>query len=207
MLSLQHRFLFVHIPKTGGNSIQKALEPYSEDQFTANQPFQDGKERFGIQNPHFAYHKHSTLQEYKQLIPEDRYTPLTKFTAVRNPWDRMISLYFSPHAGRAEFDSKTFERIVKEAQSISDYTASPSWFGKITRKNPLQTSEIQHFLRFERLQEDFESLCKVLEIPSIQLQKLNASQKSDYRMYYDSDLKQLVHEKFKNEIDFFGYQF
>jgi hypothetical protein len=35
MISLQKRFLFVHIPKTAGNSIQSVLRDYSEDQLVA----------------------------------------------------------------------------------------------------------------------------------------------------------------------------
>lgn len=207
MLSLQHKFLFVHIPKTGGNSVQKALEFYSEDQITTHQPFQDGKERFGIQNPNFAYHKHSTLKEYKALIPKEIYSPLTKFTVVRNPWERMISLYFSPHAGRESFDPVSFEKVVQEAKSIDEFVDTTTRLEKIFGKNPLRTGEINHFLQFERLQEDFDLLCKTLKISTATLEKLNASSKGDFRMYYDQKLKKLVQNKFKNEIDYFGYQF
>ena len=51
MISLQKRFLFVHIPKTAGNSIQSVLRDYSEDQLVALRKEQDGIERFGLRNP------------------------------------------------------------------------------------------------------------------------------------------------------------
>ena len=207
MLSLQHKFLFVHIPKTGGNSIQKVLESYSEDQITTHQPFQDGKERFGIQNPQFAYHKHSTLLEYKQLIPRDMYAPLTKFTVVRNPWDRMVSLYFSPHSGRTKFDPNLFESVIKQAKPIEDYVSTSSWIKKITQKNPLQKTEIDHFIKFENLQEEFTEVSNKLGLDVVPLKKLNASERADFRSYYTPKLKELVQNKFKNEQDFFEYEF
>jgi hypothetical protein len=41
MISLQKRFLFVHILKTAGNWIQTALRDYSEDQLVALRKEQD----------------------------------------------------------------------------------------------------------------------------------------------------------------------
>jgi hypothetical protein len=64
MISLQKRFLFVHIPKTAGNSIQSVLRDYSEDQLVALRKEQDGIERFGLRNPKYKVKKHSTLSEY-----------------------------------------------------------------------------------------------------------------------------------------------
>jgi hypothetical protein len=32
LISLRHRFLFVHIPKTAGNSIQSVLRSYYDDE-------------------------------------------------------------------------------------------------------------------------------------------------------------------------------
>ena len=54
MISFQKSFLFIHIPKTAGNSIQSVLRDYSEDQLVASRKEQDGIERFGLHNPTHA---------------------------------------------------------------------------------------------------------------------------------------------------------
>src|SRR6059058_1959617 len=96
MISFQKRFLFVHIPKTAGNSIQSILRNYSEDQIVALRSEQDGIERFGLRNPNYKIRKHSTLAEYRMALGDEQFRSLYKFACVRNPWDRMVSYYFRP---------------------------------------------------------------------------------------------------------------
>jgi len=76
MISLQKRFLFVHIPKTAGNSIQSALRDYSEDQLVALRKEQDGIERFGLRNPRYKIKKHSTLREYRDALGDEQFRNL-----------------------------------------------------------------------------------------------------------------------------------
>ncbi len=50
MLSLKNNFLFIHLPKTAGNSIQGNLQHYSEDDVVCLNDLQDGIERVEIRN-------------------------------------------------------------------------------------------------------------------------------------------------------------
>src|SRR5256885_58381 len=113
----EKQFLFVHIPKTAGNSIQSILRDYSEDEIVALRSEQDGIERFGLRNPNYKIKKHSTLAEYRGALGEERFRSLYKFVCVRNPWDRMVSYYFTPTQSPETWDRKKFRGMISEAAS------------------------------------------------------------------------------------------
>ena len=121
MISFQKCFLFVHIPKTAGNSIQSILCDYSEDQLIALRKEQDGIERFGLRNPKYKIKKHSTLSEYHDALGDEQFRNLYKFTCVRNPWDRMVSYYFTPTQNPETWNRKKFRGIISKAVSVADY--------------------------------------------------------------------------------------
>src|SRR5215469_6624176 len=94
MISISGNWLFIHIPRTAGNSLQSVLAPYSEDHLTWG-AFQDGVERFEVQG-RYTGGKHFRLQDYADRVRPETFSKLFKFTVVRNPWARAISWFFLP---------------------------------------------------------------------------------------------------------------
>jgi hypothetical protein len=200
MISLQKRFLFVHIPKTAGNSIQSVLRDYSEDQLVALRKEQDGVERFGLRNPKYKIKKHSTLAEYRAALGEAEFGGLYKFTCVRNPWDRMVSYYFTPTQKTEAWDPKKFRKIISNAVSVADYLS-------LNQGEEDPFNNVDYIMRFESLADDFRFVCAALDISPTILPQYNRSNREHYSKYYDNELRKLVRERCAAEIERFGYTF
>jgi len=200
MISFQKRFLFVHIPKTAGNSIQSTLRDYSEDQLVALRKEQDGIERFGLRNPNYKIKKHSTLREYRDALGDEQFCSLYKFTCVRNPWDRMVSYYFTPTQSPETWDRKRFREIISKAVSVADYLRLDP-----DEEDPF--ANVDYIMCFENLVDDFRTVCGTLGISPSTLPRYNRSSREHYSKYYDDELRELVRMRFAAEIERFGYKF
>jgi hypothetical protein len=200
MISFQKRFLFVHIPKTAGNSIQSVLRDYSEDELTALRSEQDGVERFGLRNPKYKIKKHSTLAEYRRALGNKQFRSLYKFTCVRNPWDRMVSYYFTPTQSPETWNRKKFQGIISKAVSVADYL-------RLGPREEDPFANVDSIMRFENLADDFRIVCSALDISPPILPQYNRSNREHYSKYYDDELRESVRERFAAEIERFGYAF
>ena len=198
MISFQKRFLFVHIPKTGGNSIQSVLARYSEDEIV-RRPGQDGLERFGVSNPKYKLKKHSPLADYRAALTDEQFSQFYKFAVVRNPWDRLVSLYFTP-IQQKQWDRKAFKKLIGEAASAADYLRLDEG-----ERDPF--ANVDRVIRFENLAEDFNSVCREIGIVGEKLPRYNRAERDHYSKYYDDELSALVAERFALEIARFGYTF
>jgi hypothetical protein len=86
------KFIFVHIHKTGGTSVERALDPHLawNDLILGGSPFGEK-----IQQPYakkFGLNKHSTVSDI-EAVCGDLVRDYVTFALVRNPLSRMCSLY------------------------------------------------------------------------------------------------------------------
>ncbi len=205
MISSKHKFVFLHIPKTGGNSIQDALRKHTDDDLVILSPHQDGVERFEIRNPsHKKLKKHSNLQKYYRALGgelEDYYI----FTTIRNPYDKLVSFYFSPHRGNVEWNYEEFSKFARGVSSLEQYLTVRK---NIFAKRRVRDSWINKFIRFDYLSEDLEEVCADLKIEGIKLAHRNKSvSRLPYAECFDEKLKNFVAEKHRFEIELGQYSF
>ena len=90
------RVLFIHIPKTGGTSIENWLSNFGEMQF-----YQPGIPTFMKCTP-----QHLTFNDINILFGADYFDLI--FAVVRNPYERLVSEYIFRTAGQL----KTFKKRV-----------------------------------------------------------------------------------------------
>ena len=91
MISHQHKTIFVHIPKTAGQSVEQVFV----DDLDLTWSSRDQLNLFFNDDPSFGPEQlaHLYAEEYVRLghIDQDRWNSYFKFAIVRNPYDRILS--------------------------------------------------------------------------------------------------------------------
>lgn len=205
MISTSHKFLFVHVPRTAGNAAQRFLEPYSEDELWRKHRSQDGIERFAVRSAQSEdLKKHSTLSEYRDVLGHDALEDLFSFAVVRNPWDRLVSLY---HRTRGdEWDASAFVDTVTRAKKTLDFISLAPSEDITAGKAPLR-HDLDYVIRFERFDEGMREVCAKIGIPYTPPEVVNRVERRHYTEFYDDSLRDFVGEMCEPEIELFGYEF
>jgi hypothetical protein len=208
LLSLKPAFLFVHVDKAAGSSIQLALQPYAsmrrDDRWRRRLTWLGPLNRLGFYRV-MEFPEHASARVARNCLPPKIYDGLFKFAFVRNPWDRLVSRY--AYLQRNEEHPR--HRNIRKME-FADYLA---W--EIQRRKMFQHTYVTgtrgewivNFIGYyERLREDFAKACAHLSIKA-DLPRANTSSHRDYRTYYTPALRDLVANEFARDIELFGYTF
>lgn len=211
IISPGRRFIFVHIPKTGGTSMALALEAraHRDDILIGDTPkARKRRARVAGLTARGRLWKHSNLSDIDGAFDPAQIKEMFCFTLVRNPWDRVVSYYHwlqqqsFDHPAVQLAQQLEFEPFLRHRLTQSTLLAWP--YGRYMRD--AAGAEQGHFFRLERLNEDMAPLVAHLgftpEVPHE-----NRSQRGGYREYYDSGLRDLVGRLCAPDIARFDYQF
>jgi len=179
-------FEFIHINKTGGSSVEKAL----------NMPLE-----------------HKTALEKIEEIGYDVWNRRLTFTVIRNPWDKVVSHYhYRVKTNQTSLSKKSigFREWLQRAYRDRDpfYYDDPKMF--MPQMDWLSDSDgnllVDEIIRFEHLNQEFSVVMKKLG-KRVNLPHVKSSKRGNYKSYYDDDAVQIVQNCFEKDIDFFGYTF
>ena len=96
IISRTRRFIFVHVPKTGGTALSLALEAKAakDDILIGDTPKARARAARwkGVKTAGRVW-KHSTLADVLGLVSIQEMMEFQIVTLVRNPWDRAVSYY------------------------------------------------------------------------------------------------------------------
>lgn len=206
LVSARHRFLFVHVYKTAGNSVAKALENYA---------YRPGSWR--LQNWRVAWEtpavlkaaarlpKHAAAREIQAALPEEIWKGLFKFAFVRNPWDWQVSLY---HYLLQHPENQTHETAVR----LGSFEAYIRWrAGQVRTQTEILGDEegrvLVDFLgKVETIEKDWGEIGRRLGL-ALPLPHTNRSGHRPYQEYYSAGTRDLVGELYELDCRNFGYRF
>jgi hypothetical protein len=208
MILSRFGIIFLHLHKTGGNSVQSALLPLSDDRRVRGM-LQDGVNRFGIVGP-VTPHKHATLADYAARLGPDLPGFRVAMTC-REPFDRAVALYFLPHRWVRPSPDGT-ARVVPPRWDRDDFLAFVSQLKTAAHFLTVegQVRRPDWLLRFERLAEDFGGFVRSAGLPldPTQLPHVNRGIVAETQRALalgDTVANDAVRAKFQVDYELFGY--
>jgi hypothetical protein len=225
---------FVHIPRTGGSSIRKALGNYSYlgdkgGHLAVADLLQDQGMKPALTG---AGDSQGSLQVYFNIF---------WFAFVRNPWDRFVSSYTYLKAQPDTEPGRPFNELIKPFRTFKDFVMNidgphvKNTLGVIAKSRGDSFSRCQrlattnlfdHFApqylfikdrhetevldfvgKFENLQKDFNVVCKKIGVPACTLPLTNTSNHKPYQAYYDDESRRVIEQEYNRDIKELGYSY
>lgn len=205
VISHEHQFIFWKPHKVGSTSVMAALGAHCGPHDTVGGALdREGHAKLSKRRNMSAFvhlptaGNHAKPAQIKDvtnaLWGPSIWSAYLKITIIRNPWDRTLSWW--------DYVNNSLERpmslVAASINSERDY-----WF-----HGAIQWPDV--FLRYERLAEDYKSLCDRLQLPYRSLPHLRPGtrdRRKPYWAYFDEGSRAEVARNYSMEIDRFGYAF
>lgn len=216
LISHQYRVIFVHIQRTGGNSIRHLFNQMDAHALQ-EVPIDAAKKRL----------KHCFISDIHAVVEAELFSNYTKLAVVRNPFDRLFSWYAmfkhntiakSEIAGgvvrTAALGNAVEAAVEPYLDSFESFLTLPNsglferfYYNQFDYLQIDGKIAVDYVLRFENLNNDFNAMAKKMNLPSL-LPAINQSvRQQDYRMAYNQKTRQRVADRFARDLDYFSYTF
>lgn len=215
VVSLDHGFLWVGIPKVATRSLLDTFVRKPEHEFEATQ----------INDP---------LPLLQERLPEVR--DLFTFSFVRNPWSRVVSAYLDKLTDRENpmkatpyhnypglfpgIEFQEFVRFLVEEECGSDEYGDRHWLSQHKFLEQADGDLIPATIgRLETFDEDLNTIGEKLGVEGLRAPaknitdlrggrtKQNTKPQDYYRSFYSPRTRDMIRERYARDIELFGYEF
>ena len=205
LLSVSHRFIFIHVNKVAGSSMKRALEQFDRQPSTS--PINKLKSKLRLAGDYRKrfYPVHTYASQLQRELPAEVYNDFFKFAFVRNPWDWLVSTY---NYLRNTPTHRHHQRVLA-MKSFAEYAQYEIANGSRSQAAFICNDKdvIVDFVgRFETLGDDFATVCQRVGI-DVTLPHTNKTRHRDYREHYDDKIAEMVGQHWRQDISVFGYEF
>jgi hypothetical protein len=193
--------IYLAVPRTGSTTVRAILDPYADMKST----------HISTVTPDFPFYHHISALELKNVFAARGWDwgGYRNFCVIRNPYDRVVSLYhhhMELFADNVQKLPASFRQYVLAINPVDRLPTSLQAFTCDENGDFL----VRDVLRFEQLHAELPSYLADfgIHVPADQIPHLNASKsRRSYREYYDTDTKARVEQLYRYEIDRFDYTF
>ncbi len=190
LISDRYKTIFIHINKAGGTSIETVLRPGA------------------------IFRKHYMIAREIRKIAKKKWDRYFTFAIVRNPWDKMASLYRYRRGISLIPKLWSFDTFIHKLDTLNN--SSPS---KSSRNLLRTTNQLEHCIddsgkvildyigRFENIKQEWQKISNIIgckkPLPHVKATKRH----QHYSLYYSDELKDIVANRFDRDIEYFNYKF
>jgi hypothetical protein len=230
MICHQYKCIFVHIPKNAGQSIEHVFLSNLGMSWELRAPLLLRENNLPELGPPSLSHLHAVDYVRKNYISEEIFDEFFKFSFVRNPWSRLVSMY--TYLGYFRFYEFNYfvQKVVPKL-----LCSSKSWFvGPQAKYLYAEDGRcLMDFVgRFESLQVDFNTVCGHVGLEHINVPHVNKGKNTgggiikrigkfsiekitagyiprydSYRAYYSQESIDKVACLYKDDVEKFRYDF
>lgn len=235
LISHKFKFIFVHVPKTGGTS------------FYSNKNFNDGIFNNLLDVDDIVIYGHLPIKKiYKDYT--NAYSDYFKFCFVRNPWDRVSSYFFAKKYGAVDGGNKQDDitsKIVSGCKDINDFVTNFDWgyafgkkislinkgvssikgFGDLDFKKEFKYNNlvpqirwisddesnvmVDYIARYENFSDEVSFICNKLgvDVCKIPCNRRSKNHYLNYRELYNDESRKIIADIYKEDIKKFNYRF
>lgn len=204
MISHEYKCIFIHIPRTGGTSIEAEIV---------------GKNWWTV-SPETKHLTASQAKKIYQTYWDDYFT----FSFIRNPWDRCVSLTTYPELFYGTTNKSISLLHINNYKQLFGYPVVVEHdrrfynIEEVRKASHVENAIYSNILdapmdfvgRFEELHDSFEYICNSIGKKNTPLPMLNPSTHRNgpgYRQYYDEELCRAVADLYEADIKGFNYRF